>query len=163
MTEGQVATAVRHLLSEDQAWLVPVAVDRLVVEAGRELLRIKNRCRRALSDLPREKGLAVVLLLGETGPSRVGRWLLLPAQLRAIARGVGSGGGTVVGRYAVYPDLAKSTIAYTLGSPAQQYSEAYLIARPSMTLLSRAIRFLISRWSGCDPSVGAIILVAQKP
>ena len=54
------------------------------------------------------------------------------------------------------------SIVYELGSAAQRYAERHLIQRPPQRRGARFIRAMVSRWSGCDPSAGAVVLVVQR-
>ena len=66
-----------------------------------------------------------------------------------------------MGRYGLAPDLATPTVVYQLEGAAARYTEEHLLLAPRSRFA--AVVFGILRlWAGCDPSLGAILVVGRK-
>jgi hypothetical protein len=83
---------------------------------------------------------------------------LLRRRLRQIERAFVSGGARIVARYGVDPNLDAPSCIYDLHTPASDYADRNL--RPRGRLV--AVRRIAARWLGCDPALGALVLVATR-
>jgi hypothetical protein len=83
---------------------------------------------------------------------------LLRRRLRQIERAIVSGGAQIVARYGVDPNLDAPSCIYDLHTPASDYADRNL--RPRGRLV--AVRRIAARWLGCDPALGALVLVAAR-
>jgi len=123
----------------------------------------EGRCRDALARLEPGGYLAIVLDLGHV--SRIRRLAGAIRAPRSIARAervLARAGAEPSGRYGVEPDLDAPTVVYQLGGDAARYAEDNLLlgARPAaVAAMCRVLRL----WLGCDPSLGAILVVGRKP
>ncbi len=73
---------------------------------------------------------------------------------RAIVRG----GGRVVAAYGVDPSLEQPACVYELDTPAAAYADRCV--RPRGRALG--LRRLATQWFGCDPALGAVLVVGRK-
>jgi len=80
-------------------------------------------------------------------------------QVRRAERTITRGGGEVVARYGVDPSLEAPTCVYELNSPASEYADGSLRPRGS----ALGLRRFITRWCGCDPGLGGVLVVGKKP
>lgn len=80
-------------------------------------------------------------------------------QLRSIERTIGRFGGQVLGRYGVDPSLDAPACFFELNSPAAAYAERCLRPRGAGIRLRR----FLTRWFGCDPALGGIVVLGIKP
>jgi hypothetical protein len=121
------------------------------------------RCREALALLTPGGYLAIALELPHGSLMlRMAGALGLPARVVRTERALARGGAELMGRYGVAPDLGAPTVVYQLRSTAARYAEENLLmGRRSWpaTTLCRILRL----WMGCDPSLGAILVVGRKP
>jgi hypothetical protein len=136
---------------------------RPVIENGMGLLNLRARCHTAVADAPQGSGAIVLIRVEQTGLARLTRWLLLPFQVSIASRAMVRHGTTILGRFAVFPDITEPNVVYQLGSPAQRYAERSLIPRLHERALVLMVRKILTAWAGCDPSVGAIVIVGAKP
>jgi hypothetical protein len=82
------------------------------------------------------------------------RWRVWRAK-RALARQ----GATFVGTFGVEPNLRTPSIVYELNSAAGSYADRCLRAGGRAPTLRR----LAAMWCGCDPALGAILVVGRAP
>ncbi len=102
-----------------------------------------------------------ILDLSERGRlSRTARLLSLRLWLGRARHRLRSQGATPVGSYGFYPSLDAPFIVYDLAGEARTYVELNMLAGtgPMHVLTIRVLSFLI----GCDPRVGAIVVVGTK-
>lgn len=113
--------------------------------------------------LPSGGVLVVVLRLDQPGRlSRLAAMLALPIRLGAAERALGRAGAVPAGRYGLFPSLESPTLIYPLSGPAAVYAEHYLV--PSVTSSPASIaRAALRRWTGCDASLGAVLVLGRKP
>jgi hypothetical protein len=78
---------------------------------------------------------------------------------RRILHAMRDAGALHVRRFGVDPDLEMPSCIYELDTAAALYADRCL--RPSGRL--RAIRRVIERVAGCDPALGAVVIVGRKP
>jgi hypothetical protein len=83
----------------------------------------------------------------------------LRVRLRRAERAITKAGGQIVGRYGVEPNLASPFCVFELQTTASEYAGRCL--RPEGT--ARPLRRIASWWFGCDPALGAIVVLARKP
>jgi hypothetical protein len=122
-----------------------------------EMLFLAKQYGEAGSDDPtgaRPEGDRLVTLTCHAGglPFLVKRWEALLTRC----------GADLSGRYGAFPDVGSPTILYQLGGPAAAYAEARLLpaAAPGPASLLLAA---LSRWAGCDTSLGSVIVIGRKP
>jgi hypothetical protein len=84
--------------------------------------------------------------------------LTLGVRVARAARVLRRAGAAQVYRYAVTPSLERPTIAYEIGTPAEQYADRHLRPRGGDDFLRR----IIARFAGVDPSVGAVVVAGLK-
>jgi hypothetical protein len=122
-----------------------------------------NRCRDALAPLMPGGYLAVALELPHGSRfRRLAGALGLPFGVARAERALARGGAELAGRYGVAPDLDAPTVVYQLGGAAARYAEEnLLLGRRSWPVA--ALCWTLRLWTGCDPSLGAILVVGRKP
>ena len=133
-----------------------------VVERGASIAGLWARCRAVIPTLPAGAGITVVILANETGMARAVRWLLVRVQLAVAVRAIACTDGTVLGQFAVIPDLMRRTLVYHLHTPAQHYAEHLLIPPAPIGRVARAVRSSLAWWAGCDTSAGAFVIVGRR-
>ena len=87
--------------------------------------------------------------------------LRLPNEVTQVERALVQSGAEPVGRYGVAPDLATPTVVYQLGGSAARYAEKQLLLIPR-SRPAAAVCKILRFWAGCDPSLGAILVVGRK-
>jgi hypothetical protein len=122
-----------------------------------------ERCCEALSLLEPGGYIAVALELPDGSRfRRIAAILNLPSRIAAAERALARCGVEPAGRYGVAPDLRAPTILYQLGSAAARYGEEHLLLGPRPWLAS-ALCAILRLWSGCAPSLGAVLVVGRRP
>src|SRR6185295_19453951 len=81
------------------------------------------------------------------------------AARRRVEKTMRDAGAEIAGRLGVDPDIDAPSCVYELGTAASEYADRCL--RPRGRL--RAIRRAIEAIAGCDPALGAVVIVARKP
>jgi hypothetical protein len=120
-------------------------------------------CRETLSLVAPGGYAAVALELPDGGRSRrMAAILTLSSRMAAAERTLERCGAEPAGRYGVAPDLRAPTILYQIGSAAARYGEEHLLLSPR-PLLASALCAIFRLWTGCDPSLGAVLVVGRKP
>jgi hypothetical protein len=123
----------------------------------------ENRCREALAPLTPGGYLAVALELPPGSRfRRIAGALSLPFRLARAERALARCGAVLGGRYGVAPDLDAPTIIYQLGGAAARYAEENLLLSPR-SWPAAIVCWALRIWIGCDPSLGAILVVGRKP
>ena len=79
-------------------------------------------------------------------------------QRRRAERAIVRAGGEVVARYGVDPSLEQPACFYELDSPAAEYADRCVRPRGP----SPGLRRLATRWFGCDPALGGVLVVGRK-
>jgi hypothetical protein len=121
------------------------------------------RCREAYDAIPSGSYLAIVIPLEEHGLlRRMVSLLALSSRLTAAEQILSRCGAILAGRYGVFPDLRVPTILFRLGSSASRYAEEHLLQGTTRWPLS-ALRPVLRCWAGCDPSLGAVLVIGRKP
>jgi hypothetical protein len=120
------------------------------------------RCREALASLTPGGYLAIALELSHgTRFRRMIKTLTLPYRVAGVERELARSGAELVGRYGVAPDLTTPTVVYQLGVAAARYAEKHLLLSPR-SRPAAAVCAILRMWAGCDPSLGAILVVGRK-
>jgi hypothetical protein len=96
--------------------------------------------------------------LNGTALSRALTLLALPFRVRRAERALRLAGARIVGRFGVDPDLDAPSCVYELDTAAAEYADRCLRPRGRGAALRRAL----GRWCGCDPALGAIVIVGRK-
>jgi len=84
---------------------------------------------------------------------------LRPAVAWATWRLYAAGAGEVR-VFGFFPDVESPTVVYELDGPAQDYVESHIL--PAGGSLPGPVRRLLRAWAGCDPGVGAVVVVAGR-
>ena len=79
-------------------------------------------------------------------------------QRRRAERTIVRGGGHAVARYGVDPSLTKPACLYELDSLAAEYADRCVRPRGS----APGLRRIATRWFGCDPALGGVLVVGRK-
>lgn len=87
-------------------------------------------------------------------------WATLPMRVRKCERALRASGCCHVARYGVEPSLDAPSLVFELGSIAQEYATTHLLGHSGRWSF---VRRILAWWLGCDPSVGAIILIGTRP
>jgi hypothetical protein len=103
----------------------------------------------------------ILIRAQETGLARVSHWLVLPFQIAMALRALARHGATLLGSFALFPDVRTSTLLYELRSPAQRYAERFLVRRSPESWPTAVVRKCVSAWAGCDPSMGAVVVIGK--
>jgi len=98
------------------------------------------------------------LPLTGTPVHRVWSYLTLPIRRRQAERVFVDSGADVIGRWGVDPNIESPSCLFDLDSSADRYAGAHLRPRGSKVALRRAL----ARVFGCDPALGAIVIVGRK-
>ena len=160
--EATPSDCLQNLFGDGGLKLLPEGPSRVsVVELGGGLVGTGSRCRKAIAEAP--AGSTVIFLINteETGFARLSRWLFLPFQLAVALRALARHGATLLGSFAVFPDVRRSTLLYELRSPAQRYAERFLVARSPESWPTAVLRKFLAAWAGCDPSMGAVVVIGK--
>jgi hypothetical protein len=89
---------------------------------------------------------------------RLWAFVTLPLRRWQAERVFASSGAEVIGRWGVDPDLDSPSCVFELGSFADKYAGEHLRRRGSKVALRRAL----ARVFGCDPALGAVVIVGRK-
>jgi hypothetical protein len=120
-------------------------------------------CRAALASLAPGGYLAIALELSHGSRlHRAIKTLTLRHRVADAERELARSGAVPAGRFGVAPDLAAPTVVYQIGVAAALYAEEHLLLAPrsrSAALVCGILRI----WGGCDPSLGAILVIGRKP
>ena len=138
----------------------PVAEgSRTIVVVQPDLVRCDfAELRRVATQLGTGQSIAYVIRLDAPSLTRLASLALLRVRVRQIERELARAGAAIVARYGVDPHLDAPACVYELNTPASIYADRYL--RPRGRLL--AARRVAAWCFGCDPALGAVILVARK-
>jgi hypothetical protein len=110
-------------------------------------------------------GAYVAMALRINGPSRLARLrslLVLRFRAAALRRALAETGAVDIRHFGLYPDLDEPSLTYELGSVAERHAEWGRLPRSRSWPLA-VMRGSLRRWSGCDPSLGALVIVGRKP
>lgn len=106
----------------------------------------------------------VVLILrldAKGAVSRLLQFLSLPMRIGRNTRALRAAGVGSFERFAVSPDVRQPVVIHSLRAAAAAYARRNFL--PSARGLAGIARGWLSRWAGCDPSVGAILIVGRSP
>ena len=117
-----------------------------------------RQLRRAIAEASAERDVAYAIRLDVTPAVRLLTAATLRLQLRLVEHAIVRSGRRVVGRYGVDPSLDAPVWLFELDTLAAQYADRCLRPRGRAPRLRRAL----ARWLGCDPAVGAIVVVAGR-
>jgi len=136
----------------------PHAKRSLVVDRG--LLRCDlPELRRMVARLRAGDAIVYAIRLDVPAVTRLVSLAVLRRRLRQIERALVSGGADIVARYGVDPNLDAPSCIYDLDTPASDYADRNLRPRGRLVALRRVAAWCV----GCDPAIGALVLVATKP
>ena len=136
---------------------------------GRPFLAVEGRplaakCWEGLASLPTGGYLAVALRLDAPGRLRhLADLLTLPVRVAGAASVLARCGAVPVGRYGVSPDLGSPTVVYPLNGPASRYAERHLLPGGRRRWPFVILRKVLSWWTGCDVSLGGVLVIGRKP
>lgn len=83
---------------------------------------------------------------------------MLRIRIRQVERALVRAGTAIVARYGVDPHLDAPMCVYELNTAAARYADRYLRPRGRGQALRRVIAWCV----GCDPALGAVVMVARK-
>jgi hypothetical protein len=131
-----------------------------ILVVDRDLLRCDlPELRRMVARLRAGDAIVYAIRLDVAAVTRLISLLLLRRRLGQIERAFTSGGAEVVARYGVDPNLDAPSCIYDLHTSASDYADRNLRPRGRLLALRRAAAWCV----GCDPALGALVLVASKP
>jgi rhodanese-related sulfurtransferase len=105
---------------------------------------------------------AILLRLESSSPvRRLLQFLWLPVRVRRAVRSLRSMGISNCERFAVSPDVRQPVFIHSLQRAPAAYARNNIL--PPHRGPSGILRWLVSRWAGCDPSVGALLVVGTAP
>ena len=104
--------------------------------------------------------LAVVELSGAGRLGSLGRLLVLRGSVAWRRWRLRAWGARDVRAFAFFPELDSPTVVYELSGRAQLYVESHIL--PAQSSLPAPIRRLLAAFVGCDPGVGAVVVVGRK-
>ena len=104
------------------------------------------------------ESIAYVIPLDGPPLRRLGSIAMLRIRLRQAEQELARAGVPIVARYGVDPHLDAPACVYELNTPASIYADRYLRPRGRWLAPRR-----VAAWCfGCDPALGAVVLVARK-
>lgn len=132
---------------------------RRSVIVQRDLLRCNfPELRRLAARLGAGDAIVYAIRLDVPAMTRLVSLAMLRVRLGQIERTLASAGAQIVARYGVDPHLDAPACVYELHTPASSYADRNLRPLGRMVPLRR-----VAAWCfGCDPALGAIVLVARK-
>jgi hypothetical protein len=124
--------------------------------------RVNNSSLPSLRDALRvsTSGNCVACAIPLVGPPATRLWSLALLRLRrwTATRVLTGGGADVVACWGVHPHLESPSCVFDLHSSAATYAGDHLQPRGSKVALRRILKFVF----GCDPALGAIVIVGRK-
>jgi hypothetical protein len=99
-------------------------------------------------------------LLGAGPLARIVYLFLLRSWVARARRRLRRLGATAIGSYGFYPDLHAPTFVFDLDGPARHYVECNML--PGGGRLRSLTARVVTFWAGCDPRVGAVVVVGTK-
>jgi hypothetical protein len=147
--------------------LLAIARERRVLAARVRLTHCSPEIARLFTDAPTpdadDAPFIVVLESSSNGAlRRLLTWLLTRVRARAAERAIVRAGGIPAGRYGLFPSAAKPVVSYQLHSAASAYAESRLLSLRAGHPFVARVRALVSRLVGCDPSIGAFVVVGRR-
>ena len=130
---------------------------RLIVHRG-PLGPAIHAMRRVIGELPPGDCVAYAVQFNGSPVVRLRAVAGFRATCRRIERTMDAFGASVVGHFAVDPDLDNPSCFSELGGAAAAYADRCLRPRGRAARL----RQLIARFAGCDPALGAVLVVGRK-
>lgn len=103
----------------------------------------------------------LVLRLPVGRAARAAAWTLMPLRMRIASRRMSRAGARAITRLACYPDADSPTLVYEIPSAAARYAERHLLPAGPTGSLANLVRSVLAAWSGCDPAVGAIVVMGS--
>ena len=133
-------------------------VQSTVVASEDPLQFVPEELSRAVNRLSAGECMAYAVRLDTLPRVRLLTLTTLRYRLRQVRRTIEHGGAAIVGTFGVDPSLESAAFVYELHSAAALYADRCL--RPK----GRAafIRRMAARLFGCDPTLGAVVLLARK-
>jgi hypothetical protein len=114
--------------------------------------------RRLIAEMPGGECVAYAMQFNGSPAARVRAIAGFRADRRLIERTMTEAGADIVGHFGADPSLDNPSCLYELGSAAADYADRCLRPRGRTLLLRR----LVARLTGCDPALGAVLIVGQK-
>jgi len=114
--------------------------------------------RESLDDLAPGECVACAIPLTGAPVTRLLSFALLPVRRWTAERTFASAGADVLGCWGVHPDVESPSCIFDLQSSADTYAGQHLRPRGSKVLLRRILAAIF----GCDPALGAIVIIGRK-
>ena len=149
--------------SQDDDWILKSGAPRVeLIDTAQETMTRKTKRGRA-ADMLRSGGRSIVLLrLDQTYLRRLVRLLSLRLRVASEKRMLLRAGADRCVVYGVFPRVESPTLLYEVDTAAAQYAHTHLICNGNN---SGMLRSLLSRVmtciAGCDPSLGAVLVVGS--
>lgn len=114
--------------------------------------------RRVAAELGPGEATAFVIRLDLRLRARLASLAMFRLRIHRIERELARAGAAIVARYGVDPHLEAPACVYELGTTASIYADCYLRPRGRWLAARR-----VAAWCfGCDPALGAVILIVRK-
>ena len=114
--------------------------------------------RRVARELGAGDSIAYAIRLDVSPLMKLASIAMLRVRVRQAERELARAGAFIVARYGVDPHLDAPACVYELNTPASLYADQYLRPRGRLVAPRR-----VAAWCfGCDPALGAVVLVARK-
>ena len=114
--------------------------------------------RDALGELASGDCVACAIPLTGSPVTRLLSFAMLPLRRRMAERTFASADAEVLGCWGVHPDVESPSCIFDLRSSADTYAGQHLRPRGSKVILRRVLSAIF----GCDPALGAIVIIGRK-
>lgn len=114
--------------------------------------------RDALEELGPGDCLACAIPLTGSPVTRLLSFALLPLRRWTAERTFAGAGAEILGCWGVHPDVESPSCIFDLRSCADTYAGQHLRPRGSKVMLRRVLAAIF----GCDPALGAIVIIGRK-
>jgi hypothetical protein len=114
--------------------------------------------RESLDELAPGECVACAIPLTGAPVARLLSFALLPLRRWTAERTFATGGAEILGCWGVHPDVESPSCIFDLQSSAATYAGQHLRPRGSKVLLRRVLAAVF----GCDPALGAIVIIGRK-
>jgi hypothetical protein len=118
--------------------------------------------RDAYDALPPGAYVAMALRINGSRLARLRILLVLRFRAAALRRALAETGAVDIRYFGLCQELEEPTLAYELGSAAERHAERGFLTRSRSWPLA-IVRGSLRRWSGCHPSLDALLIVGRKP
>lgn len=115
----------------------------------------------AMSDVPSGGWFMVALKMDEgSAIARLAAWAWTLVRMRLVEVRLRQLSFAPAACFGVYPSLGDPGLVFEMNTSAAGYASAFLLPQDAGT--RGRIRRWLAAWSGCDPSLGAVVVVARR-